>query len=78
MSTQDELLKNLFERLDDGACTLNRERDEVDGLAAYINYNSAHGHFMGQKRLKKELQGLRDNLRLCEANYNDVLIQIVK
>ncbi len=78
MSSQDELLKNLFERLDNGACTLMRERDEVDGLAAYINYNSAHGHFMGQKRLNKELQGLRDILRLCEADYNDILIRIVK
>lgn len=78
MSSPSGLLTRSFERLDDGTCTLKRVRDEVDGLAAYINYNSAHGHFMGQKRLNKELQGLRDNLRLCEADCNNVLIQIVK
>jgi len=78
MSPQNELLKSLFERLDDGACTLKNVRDEVDGLASYINYNSAHGHFMGQKRLNKELQGLRDNLRSWETDYNDILIQVVK
>lgn len=78
MSPQNGLLRTLFERLDDGTGTLKKIRDEVDGLAAYLNYNSAHGHFMGQKRLKKELQGLRDNLKLCEADYNDILIQIVK
>jgi len=78
MSPKNGLLENLIKRLDDGACTLRRVRDEVDGLAAYINYNSAHGHFMGQKRLNKELQGLRDNLRSWEADYNDTLIQIVK
>jgi len=78
MSSQNGLLKNLFEHLDDGACTLRRVRAEVDGLAAYLNYNSAHGHFMGQARLKKELQGLRDKLGSWEADYNDTLIQIVK
>lgn len=78
MGSLSGLLRRLFERLENGTCVLRRVRDEVDGLAAYINYNSAHGYFMGQKRLNKELQGLRDNLRLCEADCNDVLIQIVK
>lgn len=78
MSTRNGLLKTLLERLDNGIRTLRKVRDEVNSLAAYINYNSAHGHFMGQKRLNKELQGLRDNLKFSETDYNDILIQIVK
>ena len=78
MSPQDGLLKELLEILDDSSCSLKRVRDEVDGLAAYINYNSAHGHFMGYERLNKELQGLREDLRLREADNTGTLIQIVK
>lgn len=71
-------VEELCVRLDATSVTVRRLKDEVAGLAAYINYNSAHGHFMGQKRLKKELQDLRDKLRYLEEDYNDTTVEIVK
>lgn len=73
-----EPVVDAFYRLENAAAAVKRAEGEVDSLAHYINYNSAHGYFEEQVRLKLDLQSLRELLDLWHLRYFKAGLDVVK
>lgn len=59
----------------DAVCTM---QNSVRSLAQFINMNSAHGYFEESMSLKKDLESMKDHLRMWRARYNSAGLNLIE
>ena len=76
-SRRDAIAKEFIE-IERATLHVDELRAQVDSLGHYLNYNSAHGYFDEQTRLKSDLKGLRAELKMWETKYRSAALGLVK